>query len=80
MFLTFISFFKYRASVFEEEDFQPLVYGFRLCADISEQKALGAIRESEEEVLKEIKNITPNDSVADSSTELKVVHYLNDEE
>jgi len=59
--------------VFEEEDFQPLVYGFRLCADVSEQKALGALRESEEEVLKEIKNLSDNDSAGDSSIELKVL-------
>lgn len=51
-----------RAAVFEEEDFQPLVYGFRLCSEISEQKALAALKESEEELMKEIKALTPSDS------------------
>lgn len=64
-----------RASVFEEEDFQPLVYGFRLASEVPEQKALAAIKESEEDILKEIKNKTPVN--ADESQELMVTLVFN---
>lgn len=37
-----------KASVFEEEDFQPLVYGFQLATDVSEAKAVSALREAED--------------------------------
>jgi hypothetical protein len=58
--------------VFEEEDFQPLVYGFRLASDVPEAKALALIKESEEELMKEIKNFAPSNSSADESQEMKV--------
>ena len=37
-----------KAGVFEEEDFQPHTYGFRLGQDVSEQRCLAGLRESEE--------------------------------
>ena len=58
--------------MFEEEDFQPLVYGFRLASDVPEAKALALIKESEEELMKEIKNFVPSNSPADESQEMKV--------
>ncbi len=58
--------------MFEEEDFQPLVYGFRLASDVPEAKALALIKESEEELMKEIKNFAPSNSSADESQEMKV--------
>ena len=58
--------------MFEEEDFQPLVYGFRLASDVPEAKALALIKESEEELMKEIKNFAPSNSPADESQEMKV--------
>ena len=58
--------------MFEEEDFQPLVYGFRLCSEISEQKALAALKECEEELMKEIKVLTPADSDGTLPMELQV--------
>ena len=64
----------FRASVFEEEDFQPLVYGFKLASEITEQKALALIKESEDDLMKEIKNSPPSDSSEDNR-ELKVVTH-----
>lgn len=64
--------FLYRASVFEEEDFQPLVYGFRLASEVPELKALALIKESEEDLTKELKNITPSDSTEETQ-EMKVI-------
>ena len=60
-----------RASVFEEEDFQPLVYGFRLASEVSEQKAISSIKESEVELAKEMKNCSDSDS-SDTVQQLKV--------
>lgn len=36
--------------VFEEEDFQPMQYGYRLNPDISEQRIIGMLREVEEDL------------------------------
>ena len=36
-----------KGSVFEEEDFQPLVYGFKLATEISEMRTGGMLREIE---------------------------------
>lgn len=39
-----------RALVFEEEDFQPMVYGYRLIPDVSEPRTVGMLKEVEEEL------------------------------
>lgn len=57
--------------MFEEEDFQPLVYGFRLASEVTEQKALALIKESEEDVIKKIKSSTISESSEDTR-EVKV--------
>ncbi|CAG0878928.1 unnamed protein product [Darwinula stevensoni] len=44
-----------RAAVFEEEDFQPLTYGFNLCLDVPESTALSAMKEAEDEVGKKVR-------------------------
>ncbi|XP_071449323.1 N-alpha-acetyltransferase 35, NatC auxiliary subunit [Hetaerina americana] len=44
-----------RAMVFEEEDFQPMAYGYRLVPDISEARALGMLREVEEDLHRRLK-------------------------
>ena len=36
-----------KGSVYEEEDFQPLVYGFKLASEVSEMRAGGMLREVE---------------------------------
>lgn len=38
--------------VYEEEDFQPMQYGYHLNPDISEQRILGMLREVEDELFK----------------------------
>lgn len=57
--------------MFEEEDFQPLAYGFRLASEIPEAKALALIKESEEDLMKEMKNSVSSESTEESQ-ELKV--------
>ncbi|CAH1797590.1 unnamed protein product [Owenia fusiformis] len=44
-----------RAGVFEEEDFQPMTYGFKMAADITDMRMCGMVKEVEEEYLKLIK-------------------------
>ncbi len=62
--------------MFEEEDFQPLVYGFKLASDVPEAKALALIKESEEDLMKEIKNFSPSSSSIEESQEMKVLSHL----
>lgn len=42
----------FRAMVYEEEDFQPMQYGYHLNPDISEQRIIGMLREVEEDYQK----------------------------
>lgn len=44
-----------KAGVFEEEDFQPHTYGFRLGQDVTEQRCLAGLREAEELLGKDIR-------------------------
>ncbi|XP_066143702.1 N-alpha-acetyltransferase 35, NatC auxiliary subunit isoform X1 [Euwallacea fornicatus] len=46
----------HKAMVFEEEDFQPMQYGFHLNPDISEQRMIGMLREVEEDLHKKARN------------------------
>ncbi|CAC5376619.1 NAA35 [Mytilus coruscus] len=39
-----------RASVFEEEDFQTMTYGFKMAADITDVRATGMMKEIEDEI------------------------------
>lgn len=59
--------------MFEEEDFQPLVYGFRLAPEITEVKALALVKESEEEMMTKMKNIPSG--LSDKISEHKVQNY-----
>ncbi|GLH12633.1 N-alpha-acetyltransferase 35, NatC auxiliary subunit homolog [Gryllus bimaculatus] len=45
-----------RALVFEEEDFQLMVYGYRLVPDVSEQRTVGMLKEVEEDLHRRIRN------------------------
>jgi hypothetical protein len=60
--------------VFEEEDFQPLVYGFKLASDVPQAKDLALIKESEEDLMKEIKKCSPSSSSIEESQEMKVLN------
>lgn len=42
----------FRAMVYEEEDFQPMQYGYYLNPDISDQRIIGMLREVEEDYQK----------------------------
>ncbi|XP_030757541.1 N-alpha-acetyltransferase 35, NatC auxiliary subunit [Sitophilus oryzae] len=46
----------HKALVYEEEDFQPMQYGFHLNPDISEQRMIGMLREVEEELHRKSRN------------------------
>ncbi|ELT98724.1 hypothetical protein CAPTEDRAFT_112621 [Capitella teleta] len=45
-----------KASVFEEEDFQSLTYGFALATEITDSRASGMLKEVEDDLLRTIKN------------------------
>jgi hypothetical protein len=42
--------FVQKGSVYEEEDFQPMSYGFKLCADVSEHRCAGMLKEVEDDL------------------------------
>lgn len=44
-----------RAAVFEEEDFQPFIYGYKLANDISEWETTGMLRQVEDELQRKVK-------------------------
>lgn len=44
------------ALVFEEEDFQPLTYGYKLKPDISDSRAVGLLKEVEDDLQKKLRN------------------------
>ncbi|XP_071954055.1 N-alpha-acetyltransferase 35, NatC auxiliary subunit-like isoform X2 [Antedon mediterranea] len=48
-----------RAAVYEEEDFQPLLYGFQLASNVTEMRVCGMLKEVEEEYNKKIKMTRP---------------------
>ncbi|RZF44671.1 hypothetical protein LSTR_LSTR000623 [Laodelphax striatellus] len=48
-----------RGFVFEEEDFQPTVYGYRLLPDVPEQKAVAMLREVEDELGRRLRSKPP---------------------
>ncbi|CAN7948671.1 unnamed protein product [Ixodes pacificus] len=45
-----------KAAVFEEEDFQPVVYGYKLACDVTEVRAAGMMKEVEEELSRRVKS------------------------
>lgn len=48
-----------RALVYEEEDFQPVQYGYHLNPDISESRMIGMLKEVEEDLNKRLRlNLT----------------------
>ena len=49
-------FFSHRAGVYEEEDFQPGLYGYGVCAEVPEPRAAAAVREVEEELQRVVKS------------------------
>uniref|UniRef100_T1JNY4 Protein MAK10 homolog n=1 Tax=Strigamia maritima TaxID=126957 RepID=T1JNY4_STRMM len=45
-----------RAGVFEEEDFQPIIYGYELANDVSDMKVTVMMRDAEDELQRKVKN------------------------
>ena len=64
--------FSFPASVFEEEDFQPLHYGFQLAGDVPEVKAMSMLKESEEAMHKLVRS-TKNDTESQEHQEALAV-------
>lgn len=50
-----------RGLVFEEEDFQPSIFGYSLSPDINEQRVVAMLREAEDELNRKIRS-KPADS------------------
>ncbi len=46
-----------KASVFEEEDFQPLIYGFQLASDVPGLKAMSGLKETEDSMQKRMRAV-----------------------
>lgn len=44
------------AGVYEEEDFQPGLYGYGVCSEVPEARAAAAVREVEEELQRVVKS------------------------
>ncbi|PNF30562.1 N-alpha-acetyltransferase 35, NatC auxiliary subunit [Cryptotermes secundus] len=63
-----------RALVFEEEDFQPMVYGYRLIPDVSEPRTMGMLKEVEEELHRRTRS-KPSDSCLSDEHEDVVALY-----
>ena len=54
-----------RAFVYEEEDFQPMVYGYYLNPDVIDSRAIALLKEVEDELKKKIKTGTENGATAE---------------
>ncbi|KAJ8981491.1 hypothetical protein NQ317_007017 [Molorchus minor] len=54
----------HRAMVYEEEDFQPMQYGYHLNPDISEQRMIGMLREVEEDLHRKLRAKHSNETQA----------------
>ena len=64
-----------KAGVYEEEDFQPLTYGFRLCSEVGEHKCVGQCKEAEEMLAKEVRRTKPREG-AERSPDDDLQHFL----
>lgn len=51
-----------QAFVYEDEDFQPMTYGYKLKPDVSELKAVAMLKEVEDELQKKIRNKASDNS------------------
>ncbi|XP_064608764.1 N-alpha-acetyltransferase 35, NatC auxiliary subunit-like [Liolophura sinensis] len=61
-----------RANVFEEEDFQPMTYGFKMCGDVTDVRVMGMMKEVEDEYNRVLKNTrVKSGEERDAATEKK---------
>ncbi|KAL8598019.1 hypothetical protein ACOMHN_011444 [Nucella lapillus] len=56
-----------RAGCFEEEDFQPLAYGFKMAGDVSEARASGMMKEVEDDLGRTIRGLRQRQGGADAN-------------
>ncbi|KFM79599.1 N-alpha-acetyltransferase 35, NatC auxiliary subunit, partial [Stegodyphus mimosarum] len=62
-----------KAGVFEEEDFQPVMYGYKLANEVPEGKATAMMKEVEEELLKKVK-LTRSKPGEEQDSEIQLQH------
>ncbi|XP_076336394.1 N-alpha-acetyltransferase 35 isoform X2 [Tachypleus tridentatus] len=62
-----------KAGVFEEEDFQPVVYGYKLADDVTNVRAAGMMREVEEDLQRKVKT-TRNKPGEDHDPHTQLMH------
>ncbi|CAG2221312.1 MAK10 [Mytilus edulis] len=65
-----------RASVFEEEDFQTMTYGFKMAADITDVRATGMMKEVEDDINRILKT-TRSKPGEDRQPDIEQEHQLN---
>ncbi|XP_076101280.1 N-alpha-acetyltransferase 35, NatC auxiliary subunit-like isoform X4 [Mytilus galloprovincialis] len=65
-----------RASVFEEEDFQTMTYGFKMAADITDVRATGMMKEVEDDINRILKT-TRSKPGEDRQPDIEQEHELN---
>lgn len=58
------------ARVYEEEDFQPGLYNFNLCNDLSDQKVVSSLKDSENDISKRLREM---DATSDKFEDLTAV-------
>jgi hypothetical protein len=59
------------ARVYEEEDFQPAIYNFNLCNDLSDQKVVAMLKDSENDIQKKLRE---TDAASDAFELLTAVY------
>jgi len=58
-----------KAAAYEEEDFQPLTYGFKLAPDVTDVRAAGMLKEAEDELQRRIRNVRAKSNESGSGSE-----------
>jgi len=69
---------RFRAGVFEEEDFQPSVYGYNLATMFTDSKTISMLRECEDEMQKKIKQLVKGQSKADNSSKINYMDGVSE--
>lgn len=58
----------FSARVYEEEDFQPGLYSFNLCNDLSDQKVVASLKDSENDIQKRFREMEASGEKFDDLT------------
>ncbi|KAK6630155.1 hypothetical protein RUM44_005709 [Polyplax serrata] len=62
------------ALVFEEEDFQPMTYGYKLKPDVAETRAVGMLKEVEDDIQKKMRSKSSESSQSEKQEELTALY------